>query len=97
MNETEARALVEAHGAAVVGGDTDHVVGDVAEPNLDAVFAAAADMPTDVEKANVESVSLEADVIVAVTRYAGSGSELRLETKWESVEGRHRIVAARAL
>ena len=97
MTETEARVLVEAHGAAVVRGDTDYIVDDVAQPNRDAVFAGAVGIPVDVEKADVRSVSFEDDVIVAVTTYTGSDSALTLETHWMSVEGRHRIVAARAL
>lgn len=93
MDETELRRNAERHSAAVVAGELDRVVSDLADEALEKVFTLAALLPRMLISADVVRIESNAFCGVADCRYRGrDGDEVTIRSMWVNRDGRALIV-----
>jgi hypothetical protein len=94
MDEQTVRPYAEAHGKAIVDGDTAHAVADF-EPSLRPHIAAvAATLPQPTTGAEIVSIAPSGDEAVIHIRYSGADKETTIRSVWKQVGERPLIVEA---
>ena len=94
MDEGMIRKYAEAHGDAVVKGDQQHLMADIAPEALAALGPVAAAMPNPVKSASVESVDAGGDEAVVRICYSGDDKTTTVQSRWAQKGDRPVIVAA---
>lgn len=92
MDDQTVRPYAEAHGAAVLAGDTAHVLADFdpdLHPRLGLVGAA---LPQPTTGAEVVSIEPGEQAAVVLIRYSGADSNTVVRSVWEDRGGRPLIV-----
>ena len=94
MDEAMVRKYAEAHGEAIVKGDQQHLMSDIAPEALAALGPVAAAMPNPVKTASVESVDAAGEEAVVRIRYSGDDKSTTVQSRWIQKGDRPIIVAA---
>ena len=93
LDDATVRPFADAHGAAVVAGDTAHVMADI-DPALHAHMSPVLEaMPAKVVAAEVVSVE-PGEAAVVLIRYSGEDSATTIRSVWKQVGDRPLIVEA---
>lgn len=82
MDEKEIRAVAEAHAAAVVAGDMDHVMGDITASAVEEVGALAGQLPSPVTAASVVNMGVTDNEAVADIVYSNDEARVVLRSYW---------------
>jgi hypothetical protein len=82
----------EHHGHAVVRGDMDAVVADIAEELHPGVPQVAALLPQPTADAQVVSLDVQDDHAICEIRYSNEETSITLRSRWEERDGRPLIV-----
>jgi hypothetical protein len=92
MDESVVREHAEAHGQAIVDGDTNRAGSDLTRAGMEAVGPVMKAMPQPVTKAEVQSVESKGDSVEVLIRYTGTGDEtLNVRSVWVDEGGRPKI------
>ena len=94
MDEATIRKYAEAHGDAVVKGDQQHLMSDIAPDALAGLAGVAAQMPNPVKSANVESIDASGEEAVVRICYSGEDKTTTVQSRWAQQGDRPVIVAA---
>jgi len=94
MDEATARSHVEAHGDAVVRGDTAAIVADFSDKRNPQIPAIGRALPRPVTAAEVVSFDFGDHQAVAEVKYSGEDKAVTVRSRWEEVDGRPMIVEA---
>ncbi len=94
MTPDDVRPYAEAHGRAVVAGDTAHVLADI-DPAIHADMGPVLKaMPRPVTAADVVTLEADGDGVVAQIRYDGADTSATVRSVWKQVGDRPLIVEA---
>ena len=94
MDEAKTRSHVEAHGDAVVRGDTAAVVADFSDQSNPQIPQIGRALPRPVTAAEVLSVEFGDDQAIADVKYSGESKVVTVRSRWQDVSGRPMIVDA---
>ena len=94
MDESKVRAIVEAHGQAVVAGDLNRALADFTETGKAGAPPVVAELPSPVTSATVVSLETESEGrYVAHIRYGGDAKSTTVRSVWEEDSGTPKITA----
>jgi hypothetical protein len=86
------KQAAEEHGQAVVRGDMDAVVADIAEELHPGLPEVAGLLPQPTEYAEVLALDVQADHATCAIRYSNNQKSITLRSRWEDRDGRPLIV-----
>ncbi len=94
MDEAKTRSQIEAHGDAVVRGDTAVVVGDFSDQSNPQIPQIGRALPRPTTAAEVLGVEFGETEAVADVKYSGESKVVTVRSRWQEVGGRPMIVDA---
>ena len=92
MDQAQMERSTEAHGQAVVRGDMDAVVADIAEELHPHVPEVAGLLPQPTTEALVTSLDVQDDHAIAEIHYSNDEAAVTLRSRWEERDGRPVII-----
>lgn len=95
MNETDVQQHAQRHADHVCAGNQGAIMEDIVPDALMSLAPVASALPSPVETADVQSVSLSGEEAVVRTRYAGKDKSVVVESHWAQRDGRPRIIDAK--
>ena len=94
LDDAAVRPYADAHAAAVVAGDMQHVLSDMTPEAQAAAGPVAQALPRPTTSADVVSVEPDGEAAVVHIRYRGADSEVTVRSVWQQVGERPLIVEA---
>jgi hypothetical protein len=92
MDRADVEQRAEEHGQAIVRGDMDAVMADIAKELHPGVPQVAGLLPQPTTNADVVSVDVQDDHAICDIRYSNDQQSITMRSRWEDRDGRPRIV-----
>ncbi len=97
MDQSAVRQHAQTHGQAVVDNDLNKAGGDLTDDVRAYVADIMKQLPRPVTAAEVVDVAEAGDACTAQIRYSGDDKTVDVQSRWQDVEGRPRIVELKVI